>query len=57
MRDEEFAVIGRAAHKRGILEEMSEPDVAVAAEETTHHAQIVRVIDAERPLPLPAHGA
>jgi hypothetical protein len=55
MRDEEFAVIGGAAHKRGILEEMSEPDVAVAAEETAHHAQIMRVIDTEHSLPLPAH--
>jgi hypothetical protein len=45
MRDEEFAVVGGAAQKRGILEEVSQPDVAVAAEETAHHAQIVRVCE------------
>jgi hypothetical protein len=55
MREKEIAVVGGAAQKRGILEEMSEPDVAVAAEETAHHAQIMRVIDTEHPLPLPAH--
>jgi hypothetical protein len=55
MRDKEFAVVGSAAQERGILEEVSEPDVAVPAEESAHHAQIVRVIDTERPLPLPAH--
>ena len=38
MRDKEIAVIGSAAQKRGILEETSEPDVAVAAEETAHLA-------------------
>jgi hypothetical protein len=55
MRDKEFGVVGGAAQKRGILEEMSEPDVAVAAEESAHHAGPVGVIDTERPLPLPAH--
>jgi hypothetical protein len=55
MRDEEIAVVGSAAQKRGILEKVSEPDVAVPAEESAHHAQVVRVIDTERPLPLPAH--
>jgi hypothetical protein len=41
MRDKEFGVVGGAAQKRGILEEMSEPDVAVAAEESAHHAGLV----------------
>jgi hypothetical protein len=57
MRDKEFGVVGSAAQKRGILEEKSEPGVALPAEESAHHAGFVRVIDTERPLPLPAHGA
>ena len=55
MRLKEIAVIGSTAQKRGILEEKSEPGVAGPAEETAHHAEIVGVIDKERP--LPAHEA
>jgi hypothetical protein len=57
MRLEEIAVVGSAAQECGILEEISEPDVAAPAEESAHHMGIVRVIDTERPLRLPAHGA
>jgi len=57
MRLKEIAVIGSAAQKRRILEEKSEPGVAGPAEKTAHHAEIVGVIDKERPLPLPAHEA
>jgi hypothetical protein len=37
MRGKEFRAVGRAAQELGILEEMSEAEVAVRAEETAHH--------------------
>jgi hypothetical protein len=49
MRDKEFPVVGGAAQELGILEELSEAEVAVIAEEAAHHAGVMGVIDARRP--------
>jgi hypothetical protein len=58
MRGEEFGEIGGAAQKRGILEEISEPDVAVRAEEGAHQAAGVVVVDVRGALErLPADEA
>jgi len=58
MRGKELRTVGGAAQELGILEEMSEAEVAVRAEESAHQLGGVGMVDARRVRKLlPAHEA